>query len=133
MAASDYLENMILDSIFGTGTFSEPATVYVALYTTDPTDADTGTEASGGAYARVGLATDGSNWTAVNNNTWQNAADIAFPESTAAWGTVTHVGLRTAATGGNLLFSAALATARTVDDAGITIRIPAGSLTVSLD
>ena len=50
---SDYLENALLDhTLLGGGALAQPANIYIALYTTDPTDADAGTEVSGGSYAR---------------------------------------------------------------------------------
>ena len=51
-ALSDYLENELLDHALGTGSFTAPTNVYLSLYTTDPTDADTGNELSGNGYSR---------------------------------------------------------------------------------
>ena len=49
---SNFMENKIIDHMLRNQAYTPPATVYVALYTSDPTDADTGTEVSGGSYAR---------------------------------------------------------------------------------
>ena len=49
---SNYLENALLNGTLNATTYTAPAAVYVALYTSDPTDANTGTEVSGGSYAR---------------------------------------------------------------------------------
>jgi len=94
-ALSDYLENKLLDHALGTAAYTMP-TVYVALYTSDPTDADTGTEVSGGGYARQTVT-----FNAASGGSASNAGDITFPQATADWGTITHIGLRDAATGGN--------------------------------
>jgi hypothetical protein len=53
---SDYLEGQIRAHIFRTATFTKPGALHVSLHTADPTDAGTGTEVSGGAYARVARA-----------------------------------------------------------------------------
>jgi hypothetical protein len=58
------------------------------------------TEPSGGAYARVAL--DGKFPTATQSPV-SNDTEIAFPEATASWGTVTHMGIYDAATDGDLL------------------------------
>ena len=35
---SDYLEDKVLDHVFGGNAYSAPSTLYVALYTVAPTD-----------------------------------------------------------------------------------------------
>lgn len=129
MSFSDYLENELLDHVFGGAAYTAPATIYVALSTTATTDDGTGTtEPVGGGYARV-AATFGT----ASGGSISNTATVTFPESTGAWGTVTHFALYDAATNGNLLAHGALTTSRTVDGAGITLSFAAGQLTVTLD
>ncbi len=41
---SDYLEDKVLDHVFGGNAYTAPATLYVALYTVAPTDTGGGTE-----------------------------------------------------------------------------------------
>ncbi|MFD1135571.1 hypothetical protein [Paenibacillus sp. PDC88] len=124
---SDYLENRILNHVLKGTAYTVPAGIYVALFTSDPTDAGTGTEVSGGAYARQAVTFN----TATIGAT-ATAADVLFPVATAAWGTVTHIGLFDAVTGGNLLFSSVLTTSKSVP-AGDQIKINAGDITVTLD
>jgi len=121
---SDYFENAIIETMRATGITA--AAAYVALYTSDPTDADTGTEVSGGSYARqlAGLS-------AASGGASSNAADITFPTATASWGTVTHVGLRDAVTSGNLLMHSILDASKTVGS-GDTFKINAGDLDVTI-
>ena len=45
---SDYLEDKVLDRVFGGNAYTAPSTLYVALYTVAPTDTGGGTEVSGG-------------------------------------------------------------------------------------
>jgi hypothetical protein len=90
---SNFLENALINATLRNTTYTSPATVYVSLYTTDPTDADSGTEVSGGSYARTSATFD-----APSNGVTQNSADVTFPTSTASWGTVTHIGIHDAST-----------------------------------
>lgn len=51
--ASNYLEDAIIDHVFRNTALTSPTTVYVALFTAvSDAEAGTGTEVSGGAYAR---------------------------------------------------------------------------------
>lgn len=122
---SDYLETNLINLIFRNTAFATPGTVYVALYSTDPTDADTGTELSGNGYARkaitFGIPTDG-----VSLNT----ADVVFDPATLDWAAVSHVGIRDALTGGNLLMHKALPAPVSIL-AGNSFRIPTGDFSVT--
>ncbi|MFH1845180.1 MAG: hypothetical protein ABIF77_18495 [bacterium] len=138
-ALSDYLEAKYLDLTYNGVAFTPPAAVYIALYTADPTDADTGTEVSGSGYARAQVNPNGGGAPefnlAITDGTGKmvtNAGDIEFPAATAAWGTVTHFGVKDAATGGNLLHHGALDQAQTVNSGGI-FRIAAGDLKLRME
>jgi hypothetical protein len=126
MSMSDYLENALLNAVLRNTPYTSPSQVYVALFTSDPTDAGTGTEVSGGGYARQPVT-----FNAPSNGQVTNAADILFPIATASWGTVTHVGIYDAVTGGNLLFHGALTTSKTIS-ANDQLKIAAGDLSISL-
>ena len=123
---SNFLENALINATLRATTYTSPATVYVSLYTSDPTDADTGTEVSGGSYARTSVTFD-----APSNGVTQNSADVTFPTATASWGTVSHIGVHDASTAGNLLFHTALDTSKTIDSGDI-FKIETGNLTVTL-
>jgi len=115
----------ILNQEFRTGT------VFLALYTTSPTAADTGTEVSGGAYVRQPI-TFSVPAVEAGQQTIKNLAEILFPIATADWGTITHFGIRTAATAGTLITFGALQNARTIN-AGerLTLTIGNGVLRLS--
>jgi len=128
MSASNYLEDALIDHALGTTTYAKPSAVYVALFTSNPTDSDTGTEVSaGGGYLRKAATFD-----AASNGSASNSADILFPVASSSWGTVSHVGIYDAVSSGNLLFHTSLAAAKAIatDD---TILISAGNLTITLD
>lgn len=122
---SDFLENRLLDHSLGTSAYTMPAQLYLALFTTDPTDAGGGVEVSGGAYTRQAI-----NFNASANGQATNATDILFPVATAAWGDVGFIGLFDAQVGGNLLWHGA-STSKTIntDDQW---KVSAGNLSVTL-
>ena len=123
---SNFLENALINAVLRNTTYTSPATVYVSLYTSDPTDADSGTEVSGGSYARTAVTMG-----APSNGVSTNSADVTFPTATASWGTVTHIGIHDASTSGNLLFHTPLDTAKTIDSGDI-FKITTGNLSVTL-
>ena len=125
---SNFLENALINATLRATTYTSPATVYVSLYTTDPTDADSGTEVStsGTGYARTAVT-----FGAPSNGVSTNSADVTFPTATASWGTVTHIGIHDASTSGNLLFHTPLDTSKTIDSGDI-FKITTGNLSVTL-
>ena len=123
---SNYLENALINVTLRATSYTAPTTVYVALYTTDPTDADTGTEVTGGSYARTAVT-----FAAPSNGVTTNSADVTFPTATGSWGTVTHIGIRDASTAGNLLYHTPLDTSKTVTSGDI-FKISTGNLSVTL-
>lgn len=123
---SNYLENALINVTLRATSYTAPTTVYLALYTTDPTDADTGTECSGTNYARQAV-TFGS----PSNGVTTNSAVIDFPQAGSAWGTITHIGIRDALTVGNLLYHTPLDTSKTIAS-GDVFRVGSGSLSVTL-
>jgi hypothetical protein len=123
---SNYLENALVNATLRNTSYTSPATVYVALYTTDPTDADTGTEVSGNGYARQSVA-----FSSPSNGATSNSGAVEFPQATGSWGTVAYIGLQDASSGGNLLYHTALDASKAIAT-GDVFRIAIGSLTVTL-
>lgn len=109
---STYAKNLIVNNLFRNATPTTVPAPFLALYTTSPGDDNSGTELSGGAYVRRAVTfvdpTDG-----VTNN----SAEISFPVATANWGTVTHIGVFDAITGGNLLAHNALVASKVINSA----------------
>lgn len=123
---SNFLENALINGTIRGTTFTAPTTIFVALYTTDPTDADTGIEVTGGSYVRQSVT-----FGAPSNGASASNADVTFPIATASFGTVSFVGLRDAVTGGNLLYHSPLDTPKTIENGDI-FKIGTGNLTVTL-
>ena len=123
---SNYLENALINATLRNTSYTSPSSSYLALYTSDPTDADTGTEVSGTSYARQAIT-----FGAPSNGVSTNSAAIEFPQAGGSWGTVTHVGIRDASTSGNLLYHTALDASKTIAT-GDVFRVASGSLSVTL-
>jgi hypothetical protein len=124
--ASDYLELKILDHIVGKTSFTMP-TAYVALLTSAPSDADTGstiTEANYTGYARVSTA--GADWNAAAAGAISNANDITFGECTGGSSNCTHFAIVDAASAGNMLAYGTLDTAMNVVT-GVTPKFAGGT------
>lgn len=125
---SNYLENALINATLRNTSYTSPTTVYVGLFTSDPTDAGSGTEVStsGTSYARTAVT-----FGAPSNGVTTSNADCTFPQATASWGTVTHIGIYDASTSGNLLYHTPLTTSKTIDTGDI-FKIASGSLSVTL-
>lgn len=123
---SNFLENALINATLRNTTYTSVATVYVSLWTSDPTDAGSGTEVSGGSYARTAVTFGAPSGGVTTNN-----ADVTFPTATASWGTVGWIGINDAATSGNLLYHTALDTAKAIDSGDI-FKIASGNLSVTL-
>ena len=123
---SNYLENALINATLRATTFTSFATVYVGLYTADPTDAGSGTEVSGGSYARQSVT-----FGAPSNGVSTNSAAVEFPQCTSTWGTVSHIGILDASTSGNLYYHTALDSSKTIET-GDVFKIAIGNLSVTL-
>ena len=113
---TDYAWGKIYDLFFGGSSFTVPSTWYVALSTAAVSRTTTSlTEPVGGSYTRTAIANSPTNWLVADSNDFygqtgdtRNAATIAFPAPTAAWGSVVATALADSATGGNVWFVGSL-------------------------
>ena len=126
MSFSNTFETRVLTWVFTTGSATRPTAWHVALFTSNPAEDASGTEVSGGAYARQSATFT------VSGNTASNSGALEYPTATASYGTVSHVGVFDASTGGNLIAYAALTTSKAIDT-GDVFRIPDGDLDITLD
>lgn len=125
-AKTNYLEDALLDHVLRNTAFTSPTTVYVGLFTADPTDSGSqASEVSGGSYARVAVT-----FGAPSGGTVANSGIVTFPTATASWGTITHMGILDDPTTGNMLYHGALASSKVVDSSD-TVSFAIGALTVS--
>jgi hypothetical protein len=144
VAMSDALENSVVDWFFRGQTFTAPTNLFVGLSTTACSESATGTEVTGGAYARVQVASSLANWAGTqgagttvassgSSGTTSNNGAITFPAPTANWGTVTHFFISSAASGGTLYFCSALTQAKTINNGDAAPAFSAGALTIQID
>lgn len=137
-SVTDTWEKKVLDYLFRDAALSLHATNwYVALFTTNPTDSTTGTEVTGGSYARVAVVRTGAGWDAASGTTatTQNTGAITFPTATADWGMVTGFGLCISAAGAlstDLVFWSALTANKMVSN-GDTASYAAAALSITAD
>jgi len=122
---SNFLETALINATLRNTSYTSPTTVYLGLYTSDPTDADVDTEVTGHAYVRQAIT-----FGAPSNGVSTNSAAIEFPQATGSWGTVAYIGIRDASTAGNLLFHTPLDASKTIAT-GDVFRIAIGSLSVA--
>lgn len=133
MSKSAYLEDEILDHVLGGADYTRPATVYIALFTTAPSEPDGtgGTEVTGNNYSRVSVTNNATNFPAASGGSKSNGNVITFPSATGGdWGTIVAFGIYDASSGGNLLYFGTLTTSKSVQD-GDTARFPVGDLTLN--
>lgn len=138
-AASNYLENKVLDHVlrYGAAPYTGATNVYLALFNNTSGIAGANLEAgiltdetgtSGTAYARKVVT-----FAAASGGTSATNATVTFDAATASWGTITHVAVMDNDTegGGNVLFWGAVTTSKTIDT-GDTFQVTSGNLTISL-
>ena len=115
-AGADLLLDAMLGSNHGAGW---PATVHVALSSTDPATAVT---------EPAGVSNNSTNWPAASGRQKLNGTAVTFPTATASWGVLTHYALYASTT---LVAHGALADAVSVG-VGDTPSFAVGSLTVTV-
>ena len=129
-AFSNYMEEKIVEHFLRNNAVASPITVYLALFTSDPAEAGTGTEASFTGYARQSSA-----WTALDGNgQTKNSGAITFPANANASAsvTITHAAIYDSSSTGNMLLYGALATPKTLA-VGDVLSFAANALTLTLD
>jgi hypothetical protein len=130
-AASNYLENKILDHVLTATAYTQPSR-FLALFTGDPGEAGSFTNevsTSGTAYARQAVT-----FAAASSGSSATNATVTFPTATANFGTITHVAVVDGDTegAGNVLFYGAVTVSKLIET-GDTFQISSGNLTISLN
>lgn len=127
-ALSDYAEKLILDWMMTTGSATRPTSWYIALFTAAPSDSGGGTEVTGSGYARQSVTFDAGS---SPGGTTQNSGAVSFTASGGNFGTVTHIGIFDAVSGGNLLWHGAMTASKTIND-GETLEFSAGNIDLTI-
>ncbi len=111
---TELVNNKVLDCFFGGAAIAPPPTLYVGLSLTKAYKGGYVAEPAGGSYARVAVPNDPAHFPAASSGAKSNAAPIAFPAPSAAWGTALSVFIADAAGAGNVLAMADLPTPRPI-------------------
>lgn len=124
---TDYLVDEIGDHLLRTGTFTKPAALYVGLLVS-------GTEVSGGSYARVACAPLDANWDAptAGDGVYANTESIVFPVPSGSWGSVDQVGIFDASSAGNEWMRVTLGAPVAIGSGALAPNLAAGALVATL-
>lgn len=128
MPSSTYWRNKVYNATFRQTNLTAPTTLYLALATTDFTAAGSGTEVSGGSYARQVITTLIS---APTNGSGSNTSIIDFGIATGNWGTIGFWGIWDALTAGNLIEYGSMASSQAVNT-GNSARFQIGQIAVNV-
>lgn len=126
MPFSSYADNKLIDHLLGSGTYTKPSTLYLALYVGDPLTTGAEVSTSGSAYARQAITFT------ISGGTASNTSSVEFSAATTNWGTLDYCAIYDASTNGNMLVSAPLTSAKTIA-VGDILRFQAANLSVTLN
>ncbi|MGQ3001288.1 MAG: phage tail fiber protein [Hydrogenophaga sp.] len=142
-ALTDYAENKIIDAVIRAQTLGAPATWYIGLDTVACGETGSGTEVTGGSYARVAVSASMANFAGTQaaasttastgaSGTTSNNIVVTYATPTASWGTVVSMRWWDLSTGGNAWICAPLGVSKTIN-IGDNVTFPAAALTFQLD
>ncbi|SNY95570.1 phage tail fiber protein [Halomonas sp. hl-4] len=139
-AMSNYLEQRMINATLRGDNFTAPAVadLYLALFTSDPTDENTTANEVGETwYSRKQTgnwsspSVDGEGRTRTDNSS-SITFDAVQDDDSAHTITITHIGIYDSDSAGNLLYHEALTTPKTLE-VGDVISFAAGALILRLD
>ena len=103
-------QNIAMPNIGNAGGLPKSTTdgfFYVALFTATPNETDAGTEATYVNYARIPVGRSVGGWDLDTDGSGdariRNASIVSFPQSGGTSNDITHFGIYTALTGGDLI------------------------------
>ena len=127
-AFSNDTENKIVEHFLRGSAQTSPTTVYLALFTSDPTDAGSGNECSFADYAR-----QVSTWSAFSSGSTSNAGVITFPaKGDAGTVVVSHVGVYDHPSAGNLIIHGELSPTKSLAQTDV-LTFAIGAIVLNLD
>lgn len=126
---TNLLEERALDWSFNIGSPTRPSSLYVVLFTADPTEAGSwSNELSGTGYSRQSVTFSRS----AQTLTPASAVTFGPNSGSSAWTQVTYFGIADSSTAGNLLAYNSLTTPRSVGP-GDSATFATSALTITLD
>ena len=124
MPISNYLETNFINASVRNTAYTPPATVYIALYSTAPTESTAGVELTGNGYSRQSVV-----FAAPTATGSVSSSIVTFGPATADWAIITATAVVDAATGGNILY---YQPKTAVVKSGDTVEIAAGDILVNM-
>ena len=125
MSFSNTYETIVLKFAFNADSVTRPTNWYLGLFTSNPGEGG-GTEISGNGYTRKAVTFT------VTGDTATNSGAVEFDVATGSWGTISHVAVFDASSGGAQIAYAALTAAKAIDT-GDVLRFPVGDVDITLD
>lgn len=126
MSLTNAFETISLKYLLTADSVTRPTAWYLGLFTSDPTDTGSaGTEVSGNGYTRTAVTFT------VSGDVATNSGAVEFPAATGSgWGTISHVGVIDASSGGNMVVHSSLSVAKAIN-VGDVFRVPAGDFDIT--
>jgi hypothetical protein len=125
MPISNYLGNAVINASLRNTTYTSPANVWCALYSTAPTASTSGTELTGSGYSRQSVT-----FSAPSAATTASTGNVTFTAS-ANWLPVVSIAIVDASTGGNILWYSNLASSQVINSGG-SIVLTTGTITLAV-
>jgi hypothetical protein len=132
---TNYLEDKVLNHTLRNVEFVRPATVYMGLLTSDPTEtggAGAEVSTSGTGYIRKAITFGAPGDGPGESRQVSNSAAVTYDVALLNWGTLTHFGIYDAEATGNMLYHGALTVAKAVN-ANDTAEFAIGDIVVTED
>jgi hypothetical protein len=141
---SNAIENRLLDFLLRGQPYEPPTVVYVALFTSKPTDAAPGSEPTAPSYARAPIECTLHDWSGTDSPDSQavsggtsgtvfNISEARFPDPQEDWGSVGYIGLFDAPVVGNYLYWAQLTAPRDFVVGDVNIKFRPAELSIQID
>lgn len=123
---SNYLANALANATLRNTSYTSPANVYVALYSTAPTANTAGTELSGNGYSRQSVTFSAPSAGAANSN-----VAVSFGPATGNnWLTVKGMAIVDASSSGNILYFQSTTSQNVL--LGKTLTYGSGNITITI-
>ena len=122
-----YLENTVLNATLTATTYTSPANVYMALYSTVNSQTTPGTELTGNGYSRQ-LIPFGN---AASGGIMQNTGNVTFTASGGDWTAAVSAAIMDSSSSGNMLYFNNAMPAQTVLN-GQSLTYQTGQITITI-
>ena len=131
-AASNYLENKVLDHVLRNTAYTQPGNLFIGLYTGNAlTNLEAGTLSDEVSTSGTGYVRKAVTFGNASSGTATNSVTVTFDPATLNWGNITAIAILDTVTTGNVLFYGNLTTAKLIEN-GDTMQFVTNNISVSL-